>query len=1067
MKKHLLLLAILALTVIGVNAQTDAINIKPAGMLIDFNAGTTLDASAIMQINALLDGTPDVPKGFLIPRVTAAEKTAIASPAQGLLIFQTDGTQGFYYYTGTTGTPANTWVLIANTGNIPTSLKWNALTAPDGNLSLAHTNYTTDFSFNTVTTGTAFSLASSGLTSGKLFDLSSSATAFTGTLSSATLSGSNAANTGTVLKATNSGVLNTGTALMVTNAGAATSTSLRVNDDGTDTDASPFLIDAAGNVGIGTTTAATKLIVNSTDAVGMPSGSTAQRPASPASGYTRFNNESLAIEYYDGTQWVSTNMTQVPIGTIAPYGGTTVPAGWLFCDGNVISRTTYATLFAAIGTAYGIGDGSTTFGLPDLRGKAPFGLSGSAPFTPIGTTGGSSAAVTPTISAGSLAVDIAAFALPNHTHSIPAHYHGMGTGATLAIPASTYNTGSEASHTHSIDPASTTTSSNGSHTHWISGGPRDDGNGSGAGSNGQMYGLWADAGTYNAADPNYAYGRNTLANGAHTHTLDIAAFTSAAGSSHLHSIPAMTPTGLIGLVTGGVNGNAAMTSGNPSATNIDPPSTAVTGSGTSSAIDIMNPYLVTQYIIKATNTSSTSIVSVNLPSGSLGQTLYHNGTLWTATNNLWHNNVNVGIGTTVPSALLDVSTLSASDTKSNITNTGTGNVGLELRSAAAAGTQYIDFTNTSTSNTGTGTPDFTNRIISSSTALTMSTSAASNGIVLLNGGNVGMGISPTTKLHINTGTINNTNAATAGILVAGDAAGNPGYMGTRYTLNNSTANYAGFVRGVRTASTTFIGLEIGSETNHGIRFLTNGTADANEKMRLEAAGSLGLGSSSPDGLQVNAAVTETADGTDNVRLGVSGGTPRIIFEDNTFTQWQIDNSAGVLRFYQPGTTYMQISTLGIGIGSGIAATATYGINAPNLKIKTLGIDETSDMRLKKDINPITDALHKVLEMQGVTYNWRKDEFPEKHFEKDLQFGLIAQELEKIIPELVTTDEDGWKAIEYSHLVPVLIEAIKEQQKVIDSEKQNNRDLKATVESLITRMATLENTVEINTNKVEK
>ena len=65
------------------------------------------------------------------------------------------------------------------------------------------------------------------------------------------------------------------------------------------------------------------------------------------------------------------------------------------------------------------------------------------------------------------------------------------------------------------------------------------------------------------------------------------------------------------------------------------------------------------------------------------------------------------------------------------------------------------------------------------------------------------------------------------------------------TLNNSSANYAGFIRGVRTASTTYIGLEIGSETNHGIRFLTNGTADAAERMRIDASGNVGIGSASP------------------------------------------------------------------------------------------------------------------------------------------------------------------------------------------------------------------------------
>jgi microcystin-dependent protein len=58
----------------------------------------------------------------------------------------------------------------------------------------------------------------------------------------------------------------------------------------------------------------------------------------------------------------------VPPGTVMAYAGTTVPEGYLLCDGSSVSRTTYANLFASIGTTYGTGDGSTTFNLPDYRG---------------------------------------------------------------------------------------------------------------------------------------------------------------------------------------------------------------------------------------------------------------------------------------------------------------------------------------------------------------------------------------------------------------------------------------------------------------------------------------------------------------------------------------------------------------------------------------------------------------------------------------------------------------------------------------------------------------------------
>lgn len=69
--------------------------------------------------------------------------------------------------------------------------------------------------------------------------------------------------------------------------------------------------------------------------------------------------------------------TQVePAGVIKMYGGTTAPSGYLACDGSAVSRTTYATLFAAIGTAHGAGDGTTTFNVPDFRRRVPVGSGG-------------------------------------------------------------------------------------------------------------------------------------------------------------------------------------------------------------------------------------------------------------------------------------------------------------------------------------------------------------------------------------------------------------------------------------------------------------------------------------------------------------------------------------------------------------------------------------------------------------------------------------------------------------------------------------------------------------------
>ena len=104
----------------------------------------------------------------------------------------------------------------------------------------------------------------------------------------------------------------------------------------------------------------------------------------------------------------------VKTGTIISYGSNTAPDGFLDCDGTAVSRTTYAALFAIIGTTYGTGDGSTTFNLPDLQDNVALGKSGTKT---IGSTGGSATQTT----TGSV---------DNHTltiSQIPAHTHTKGS----------------------------------------------------------------------------------------------------------------------------------------------------------------------------------------------------------------------------------------------------------------------------------------------------------------------------------------------------------------------------------------------------------------------------------------------------------------------------------------------------------------------------------------------------------------------------------------------------------------------------------------------------------------
>lgn len=102
---------------------------------------------------------------------------------------------------------------------------------------------------------------------------------------------------------------------------------------------------------------------------------------------------------------------------------------------------------------------------------------------------------------------------------------------------------------------------------------------------------------------------------------------------------------------------------------------------------------------------------------------------------------------------------------------------------------------------------------------------------------------------------------------------------------------------------------------------------------------------------------------------------------------------------------------------------------------------SSDRRYKKDIRTLSGALNTIKQLRGVNYLWRKEEFKDKNFNDRLQVGFIAQEVEAVVPELVHTNENGFKAVNYAQFTPILVEALKEQQALIESQAQQIQQLK--------------------------
>ncbi len=110
-----------------------------------------------------------------------------------------------------------------------------------------------------------------------------------------------------------------------------------------------------------------------------------------------------------------------------------------------------------------------------------------------------------------------------------------------------------------------------------------------------------------------------------------------------------------------------------------------------------------------------------------------------------------------------------------------------------------------------------------------------------------------------------------------------------------------------------------------------------------------------------------------------------------------------------------------------------------------GITYNSDARFKNNIHPLEGSLKKIMQLTGVSYQMNIKDFPAKNFSEGEQAGLIAQEVEKIIPQVVSTGSDGYKAIDYAKMVPYLIEGMKEQQLQIEKQQHQIDELKKLIE----------------------
>lgn len=296
-------------------------------------------------------------------------------------------------------------------------------------------------------------------------------------------------------------------------------------------------------------------------------GTFAARPAAAGNdGRFYLATDVLILYVSDGTNWheVSRLGGTPPIGSLMDYAGGSDPADtrWLLADGRAISRSTYAAAFAVMGTTYGAGDTTTTFNIPDFRGRtsvAPDNMGGGAAgrMASNNTRGAVGGTETKTLVSGNL---------PAHTHdqgtlvtaSNGAHDHGVGTLATASDGAHTHGVGTLAtatagSHSHGGSTGGATASL--AHVHDYLGGPSWYNAGStgiqafnnwpngdigmGAGFTSTAFGSTPDHGHVISADGGHTHALSglTASAGAHTHALSGAVATAGA---HTHAITGAT-----------------------------------------------------------------------------------------------------------------------------------------------------------------------------------------------------------------------------------------------------------------------------------------------------------------------------------------------------------------------------------------------------------------------------------------------------------------------------------------------------------------------------------------------
>ena len=248
----------------------------------------------------------------------------------------------------------------------------------------------------------------------------------------------------------------------------------------------------------------------------------------------------------------------------------------------------------------------------------------------------------------------------------------------------------------------------------------------------------------------------------------------------------------------------------------------------------------------------------------------------------------------------------------------------------------------------------------------------------------------------------------------------------------------------------------------------------NQALTIDDDGSVGVGTTAPvANLHVNGSSTlgkllispsSTVNNDSELFLAEDNdGTYGMhIIYDGSENELQIGGKNNI-NVYGP---HLRISRNDPNVAIGGAIDPAYALRVYG-NLRTNGIDELSDERWKKDVVKIEDALQKVLAMKGVYYNWRTEDFPENKFSDKHQVGFIAQELEKILPEVVSTDNNGYKSVMYGHVVALLVEAIKDLESQLVEKTTSLEEKTKEIDEIKASLDEIQRVLGINKDEVKR